>query len=415
MINFAIFGLGGIGAFHRASVLRQEAAGRARLLAIADPAADHLPDVKAGLEARGVRIYPDYRDLFREEAQLHAVVIATPIPFHYEMAQAAMDRGVWINLEKPPVPLLCQLEALIDTPGSDRVSVGFQMIGSPCIQALKQLIMDGKIGAVREIRAAGCWPRLDHYYSRGRWAGKLAMDGKPILDGPVTNAMAHVVNNIMFLAAEGRDDFAIPAEVQGECYRARPIESYDAACLRGRFSSGIDFSFAATHATQLPLPYQIEVRGAHGWARITEDGGRLESSCGIALHAPENTQQLLDRDHDHLMDVIEGRAARFRTRLPDARGYVSTANAMFISSAGIHDIDPAFITPFKDESAGGGFDVAGLREAVLESFRTGNLFSEQNLPWAVAKAASVPIDPAALIERIAGLIPAPHASPASPA
>lgn len=391
MINFALFGVGGIGAYHLAAIERHEKAGRARLLAVADPTADRLAGPKAALTERGVRWHLDYRELLERETEINAVVIATPIPFHFEMAQACLARDLFVNLEKPPTPLLAQLETLLAQPGSERVSVGFQMIGSRTVQALQDLLRAGKIGPLREINAGGCWPRLDSYYNRARWAGKMTMDGRPVLDGPATNALAHLVHDIMYLAAADRNDFAVPVSVTGELYRARAIESYDVASLRGSFASGVQFNLAVTHATEAALPFELELRGEEGWARLSEDGARLTSSCGIELCEPETTQQLLDRDHDHLLDVIEGRSARFGTRLADTRGYVSATNALFIASGAIHPIDPAHIRRYRVDDAEG-FDVASLHEAVRETINSGRLFFEQDLPWATAQPATVEVN-----------------------
>ena len=132
------------------------------------------------------------------------------------------------------------------------------------MQRLKQLIIEGTIGEVRSIRAGGCWPRSDRYYQRTNWAGKLVLGGEPVFDGPATNGLAHLVHNIMFLAGSEAVGSAVPIEVEGELYRARPIESYDVACLRGKFACGIDFSLAVTHSTKEPLPFKIEVRGTRG-------------------------------------------------------------------------------------------------------------------------------------------------------
>ena len=407
--------MGSIGPLHRAAIERLEEKGRARLVAVADPMADRMPAQKAELEGRGVRWHLDYRDLLQSEKEVDAVVIATPIPLHYEMAAACIERGFFINLEKPPVPLIHQLESLIALEASRRVSVGFQLIGSRCVQALKALLVEGKIGTVREIRAGGCWPRLDSYYSRANWAGKMTLQGRPVMDGPATNAFAHLVHNIMFLASPERHDFAIPVAVEGELYRARPIESYDVACLRGRFATQIEFSLAVTHATQIPLPYRIEVRGTQGWARLSNDGTILETSCGIELHEQETTQQLIDRDYDQLIDVIEGRQERFGTRLKDTRGYVSATNGLFISSGGIHDIDPLSIRRGQGEATGG-YDVLNLTDAVQESLNSGKLFSEQHCSWAVARPATVSLEGPELGRLMAqkmGMEPDGNGSPVS--
>jgi predicted dehydrogenase len=383
-IRFGLIGVGGIGSYHRTAIQGLESAGMGRLIAVADPWIQRLATQKADLEARGVRWHLDYRDMLREEAELDAVVIATPIPFHYEMTLACIKRGLAIHLEKPPVPLIQQLDALIAADAKRTVSVGFQYIGSHCTQELKRLITEGNLGQLREIRAAACWPRSDKYYARANWAGRMMLDSAPVFDGPATNALAHLIQNIMFLAGEGRDDFAEPVEVQGELYRARPIESYDTACMRGRFATGTEFSVTVTHATESPLPFCIEVRGTEGWARLSLDGAKLETSAGVICDRPESTQQLINSNYGNFLDVIHGRRERFLTRLVDTRGYVSTTNAMLLSSGGVHDIDPAAIRRYTRDGAGG-FEVLKLREAVEENLASGRLFTEQGCAWATAK------------------------------
>jgi len=387
-VRFGLIGAGGIGAYHRAAIESHEAAGRALLVAVADPWAERLVTQKAELEGRGVRWHLDYREMLRRETGLDAAVIATPIPFHYEMALACLERGLAVHLEKPPVPMIDQFEALLAADTKGLVSVGFQMIGAQGTQMLKQMIAEGRLGEVREIRAAGCWPRLDNYYSRANWAGKMELDGAPVFDGPATNAFAHVIHNIMFFAGGGREEFAEPVEVAGEVYRARPIESYDTACMRGRFASGAEFSIAVTHATEVELPFKIEVRGTEEWARISADGAVLESSAGEKFERPQGTQELININYANFIQVLQGSAPRFNTRLADTRGYVSATNAMLASSGGIRDIERGFVREYTRDGFGG-FDVLNLREAVEETFASGRLFNEQGCPWAGRKAEAV--------------------------
>ena len=47
-----------------------------------------------------------------DESALDVIVIATPIPFHLRMTLDCLERDVFIYLEKPPVPLVQQWEAL---------------------------------------------------------------------------------------------------------------------------------------------------------------------------------------------------------------------------------------------------------------------------------------------------------------
>ena len=288
------------------------------------------------------------------------------------------------------MPLIEQLDSLIAADTRRAVSVGFQYIGSRCTQMLKQLIANGDLGEVREIRAAACWPRTDRYYARAAWAGKMSLGGEPVIDGPATNALAHVVQNIMYFASAQRHGFDVPAEVEGELYRARPIESYDTACLRGHFASGIEFSVAVTHATSTKLPFCIEVRGSKGWARLSEDGARLETHAGLLCHCEEDTQQLIDTNYTNFIAVLNGHADRFTTALADTRGYVGTTNAMLKSSGGVHDVSPGSIRRYAADDSGG-FEVLHLREAVEQSLSSGRLLAEQGCAWATARPTRVAV------------------------
>jgi predicted dehydrogenase len=380
-LRVGLIGVGGIGSYHLSAIQQLEREGHVRLVAVADPGSERFPELKQALHGRGVRWHLDYRDLLREEAELDGVTIATPIPLHYEMTRASIERGIFVHLEKPPVPSIQQLEDLINADTQHRVSVGFQMIGSRCVQEVKNAILHGQLGEVSEIRVCGCWPRLDGYYNRARWAGRMVLDGEPVFDGPATNALAHLIHNIMFLAASEPEGFEVPVEVQGELYRARPIESYDVACLRGRFRSGVRFVVALAHATEEALPFRLEIRGTKGWARISEDGTLVEGSALERLECGESTQELLLKSHRAFVEFMSGERARTSTHMRDARGYVHATNGMLISSGQIHDIGADWIRTYRRENDRG-FDVAGLSGFVENSFHTGRLFSEQGVPWA---------------------------------
>ena len=387
--RYALIGATGIGGFHLAAIRKLAEEGLVRLVAVVDPALAQRSDLRDELDAGGATSYLDYGAMLRQESGLEAVVIAAPIPFHLEMTLACLGRDTFIYLEKPPVPLIQQWETLFAADTRRRVAVGFQMITSRWVQETKAAITGGKLGAVREIRMAACWPRLDHYYGRNSAAGRMSVRNEPIFDGPATNALAHLIHNAMFLAGEGAGAYDEPVEITAELYRARPIESYDVACLRGTFRSGIRFTAALTHATEEALPYQFEVRGSAGWARVSDDGAVFESSFPCAFDCAESFEQLVDKTHRQFLAFARGEQPRAATSLGDTRGYTLATHGMLMSSGGIHPIAPAHLRRYQRGSEGG-YDVAGLREAVTASFATGQLFSELGVPWAV-RTAPVPV------------------------
>jgi predicted dehydrogenase len=375
-----LIGANGVGIAHRQAIDLLQKQGRAFLKAVADPTLKKHPELRDELLSKNVNVYPDYETMLNAEPDLSAVTIATPTPFHAEMTRRCLKQGVKVYLEKPPVPLIQQLDELIAMDVLGSVYVGFQMINSAWATQLKQWIVEGRFGEIKTIRAGACWPRTDSYYNRAFWAGKMTSQNTPIFDGPATNALAHLIQSIMFLADSSESGYAEPIAVQGELYRARRIESYDTACARGWFRSGIVFEIAVTHATQNEWPFHIHINGSNGWATVSGDGRLLESSWRRKLD-DENTVELMKRSYELFLDYIEGHRTKVITSLNDTRGYVLTTNGMLLSSNGIRDIENQWIRSYRNTQNDSGYDVTSLRDAIQETVQTGKLFSEQSLPW----------------------------------
>lgn len=380
-----LIGVGGFGRLHLEAIRKLEKAGAVKLIAVADPNIQLYPDLLAELRSRHVRFYEDYSEMLVQEPNIKAVSIAAPIPFHFEMVKKCLEHDLFVYLEKPPVPLLGQLDELIHADVKCRVTVGFQMVESIWSQQIKSWIVSGKLGEVREIRVGACWPRVDDYYNRARWAGRMKLGERPVFDGPATNALAHLIHNVMFFAGSGTELFDKPARIQGELYRARPVESYDAACMRGHFDSGISFSAALTHATKEFLPYQMKIVGTKGWACVSNDGSRLESN----LESPncvESVEALLSKSFIAFIDYVRGESRRPPTLLQDVRGYTLATNAMLVSSGGIHDIGELWCRRIEN-GKDGIYAVDGLHSAISDSIQNPQLFSELDLPWAIKTSA----------------------------
>lgn len=374
-----LIGVGGVGNKHLKHLLMLQDEGLVRLTCVADPFVEKLAEVKAELESKGVRWYTDFQKLITEEAELDAISIATPIHLHARMVAAAIARGLFIYLEKPPVPLIQQLDDLIKLDHRRKVAVGFQWISSVPTRSLKEKMVTGALGDIKSISSVVAAPRLGKYYNRASWAGKMMIQGEPVFDGPVTNALAHILNDIMFLAGKEMDSFEVPIEIEAEYYRARPIESYDVACLRGKFQSGVTFSFACTHASEASRPDDIVVTGSKGKAWIADGNEIMGSDCGLELPKPPYPVSFYLSYHNFVSFAL-GKIPRPATRLEDVRAFICATNGGMISSGGIHGIQPQYVRKFgSDETEG--YDVPGIIELLERSGKEGKLFSELGAPW----------------------------------
>ena len=392
LLNIALFGAGGYGSNHVRILEELQAGGMLRFAAVADPTAQKLGDLKSRLAAKGTRWFEDYRKLLDDlEGNLNAVVISTPIPLHLLMLEAALDRKLAVFLEKPPVPLIQDFLRINARPEAARVALGFKLIADPNLWRLKRAMKAGELGAIRHISGSACWPRLDSYYSRASWAGRILWNGMAVLDGPATNALAHILHNMMFLAGEKPEGFAVPKTVRAELYRARPIESYDLCCLAGDWGSGITFSAAFTHAVERRGEWSVAVEGDRGTARLGPDHLVFETDPSI----PSEEAPAPDLFCDSWMDFYRmaiGEREKPLTSFSDCLAYVATTNAMFVSSGRIHSLPPSAVRRYEIEGDGG-FDVPGIASLIEQTAKTGRLFSEQNAPWAVA---GTPVDAGAL-------------------
>lgn len=121
--------------------------GNARLVAISD-----LSDERRDLAARR---YPaanttrDFRDLVNDPA-IDAIVIATPVRSHYEIALSALRAGKHVLVEKPMTETSAQAKHLLEE--ADRrnlvLMVDHTFIYTPAVQKIREIIVADAIGGI---------------------------------------------------------------------------------------------------------------------------------------------------------------------------------------------------------------------------------------------------------------------------
>lgn len=385
--KIGLIGAGGFGKSHLKALREWGSENKLQLKAVADPT--DLDEESLGLiEASGARRYQDYREMFKEE-DLDGVIISTPVPLHYAMTRDALEAGYTVYLEKPPVPLYSQLEELIALDRRRRVTVGFGGISWPGNHALKKVILEGRVGKLIEIRVAVAWPRGTNYYQRGSgWGGQIEQNGRPVLDGPATNAQAHRVQLACYLAGPTFDEFAQPTTIRAEFYRSRPIPSYDTAFLEGELPGGARLKLFHTHAYAGPQRTQLRVVGESGTIEVTNDEGMVcddaalhdELQAAVREAGRCAPAQFAQRDYAALLRNPNGRP---RVALADCLGFTSLINAGLISSGGIHQVPDEIIT-IKEGTNGELYHTEGLSEAMDKLLAEGTPLREQSLPWVVS-------------------------------
>ncbi|MEW1779390.1 Gfo/Idh/MocA family oxidoreductase [Streptomyces sp. NPDC086777] len=376
-IDLVLAGARGHGRWHLENIRRLQEKGVVRLAGICELTplgADELPeglgqpaqsaDFGALLDATGARI----------------AVICTPIPTHTDLALTAAERGVHLLLEKPPAPSYAEFRRMADGVAKAGVAcqIGFQSLGSHAVPAIRRLIAQGAIGDVVGVGGAGAWARPEAYYRRAPWAGKRRLNGVDVVDGVLTNPLAHAVAT--GLALLGTDRAEDVTGIETELLRANDIESDDTSCVRVSTPRG-PVTVAATLCAEEPGDPYVLVHGTGG--RITHWYKQDRVLVQRAGHGPEETEygstDLLENLADHLTTGADLLVE------PDATGaFMKVVEA--IRLAGDPVALPAGAWHRLPED--GRRVVTGIDALVTASADTLSLYSELGAPWAPPKEVS---------------------------
>ncbi len=377
-VRIALVGVGGFGRTHENAALRLVEEGLVEIVAFAEP--NDRSVAESLLPSRHVRHYRDYSEMLAAERTLDLVCIATPIPFHYAMAQTAFERGLHVFLEKPPVVCIQLLRELMraQEKAGRFCAVGFHDMARPSVVTLKRLLCEGAVGKVQSIRAEARWLRTDAYYTRSGWAGRLRLGDQWILDGPMMNSCAHVLNMACYLASPEIHEFSRPRWVQAELYRAADIEGEDTNCLRAEMDSGVEVCVHLTHCVETPCPRAWAIQGTEGAAELRDDRGVTVPGVKVPPDAQAcPTETLLRR----LVEVVQGSDEPLLMPLAEAEAWLLLVNGAYESGRRIVSIPPEFTTR---QQVGESYAtvVNNLSDVISVATKEGKLLSECGLPWA---------------------------------
>jgi len=124
----------------------------------------HYADAKASGTYTGCAAYADFRELFAKEKDVDAVLVATPDHTHAAIMMAALKGGKHVFCEKPLTWSVREARAVAQAARKAGVAtqLGNQGQASEEARIVREMIADGAIGPVREIRV-WCPPRFWSY------------------------------------------------------------------------------------------------------------------------------------------------------------------------------------------------------------------------------------------------------------
>ncbi len=379
-LTVAVVGLG-YGRHHVAEILRLGE--RVRLVAVVDPVDPGTdPRLEASPSREAILAVPRHTTLeellAREVPDI--VAVATPIHTHHAIARQALSAGAHVLLEKPPTATSAEHEDLCAAAAAAHraVQVGFQARGGHGLRAAREAIAAGRIGEVRQIGAIGTWSRDRGYYTRARWAGRRTLDGHEVMDGVITNPLAHAVDTALVLAGATRADDV--TDVVVDPWHAHDIEADDTSAVRISTAGGppvaAGLTLCASRQVEAPL---VVARGTEGVLRLHYTTDRLElTGDGVVEESSHGRSSLLENLVEHiehgvpLIAPITATGAFARVLEAVRTGPVPQAIApQHVAWAG----EDAHAHPV----------VRDVERWCEEVARTGKTFTELGAPWTLAR------------------------------
>lgn len=162
------------------------------------------------------RTTTDFNDLLAD-ADVDAVVIATPVPTHYPLAKRALEAGKHVFVEKPPAMRVAEMEELVAL-AEERGLVlmpGHLLLYHPGVHKLKELVDSGELGEVLCV------------YGNRQNLGKIRID-----ENALWSLGVHDLSVILYLVGEELVD----ATARGHAFLNPGVE--DVVFCYLRFASG---------------------------------------------------------------------------------------------------------------------------------------------------------------------------------
>ncbi|MFD0436959.1 Gfo/Idh/MocA family protein [Streptomyces chartreusis] len=300
-VPIVLAGARGHGRWHLDNIRRLQDKGIVRLAGICEltPLSDdELPESLGAPEQSA-----DFGALL-DSTGARVAVICTPIPTHADLALTAARKGVHLLLEKPPAPSYAEYRRMTEGIAETGVAcqIGFQSLGSHAVPAIRTMMAEGAIGEISGIGGAGAWARPESYYRRAPWAGRRRLNGVDVVDGALTNPLAHAVATALALNGTVRADDVTGVET--ELLRANDIESDDTSCVRVGTVQDRPVVVAATLCAEDPDEPYVVVHGDRG--RITFWYKQDRVLLQRAGRGPEESEygrtDLLENLVEHLID-----------------------------------------------------------------------------------------------------------------
>ena len=205
-VRFGVLGVGNMGSSH-AKNLYDGLIENAVLSAVCDINPDKLCWAKENFE--NVKIFNDYLRMF-DEAEIDAVIIATPHYLHPVVAIDAFKKGLNVLTEKPAGVYTEKVEEMnAEAEASGKTfAIMYNQRTNPIFRKARELMISGEAGNLkRVVWIITNWYRRQEYYDSGSWRATWRDEG----GGVLINQCPHNIDIMQWIVG-------MPIKVTANCY-----------------------------------------------------------------------------------------------------------------------------------------------------------------------------------------------------
>src|SRR5690625_2168723 len=255
LIKVGVIVIGNMGTAHSMNLYRGNVNG-ARLAAVCDINEDRLNWARQNL-SDDVACF-DNEDSFLNEADIDAVIIATPHYHHPDMAVKSFEKGLHVLVEKPAGVFTKNVRKMNEAAKeSGKVfSLMYNQRTNPIYQKLRSLIQEGELGEIKRTNwIITDWYRSQSYYDSGGWRATWEGEG----GGVLINQSPHQLDLWQWTTG------MMPTRVHGFCSfgKYRNIEVEDDVTAYVEYENGATCVFITTLG-EYPGTNRYEVVGDRG-------------------------------------------------------------------------------------------------------------------------------------------------------
>ena len=262
-VKYGIIGVGNMGFAHLKLFMTGEAK-NACVTAIADINPEKIANVKKSFPDLKADYYSDGKELI-ENADVDAVIVATPHYSHPELCIQALKKDINVICEKPAGVYTKQVKEMNEVAKKSKALFTMDFcVRTNCIyRKMHEMIQNGEIGDIRRVNwIITNWYRTQAYYDSGTWRATWKGEG----GGVLFNQCPHQIDLLQWITG------LMPTEIAAFCEYGKwhDIEVEDDVSAFMRFENGATGIFVTTTG-DTPGTDRLEITGDKG-RLICENG-----------------------------------------------------------------------------------------------------------------------------------------------